>query len=136
MTSAVHNSSQAANFRSQASQLDARIEEEHEAQTRYEKERASQGHESAELRKRIAVARDKLRKASPSRLLRIAFKKFDEDGSGKLTADEVAKAIAFTRREGEPGVSNEDVERFIRYRDANGDGEIDFQEFCEYFGQL
>ena len=127
---------QAANLRSQSSKLDARIEQEHKARARYEQERASQGNESAELRKRIAAVREALRKGSPLRLLKIAFSKFDGDGSGKLTADEVAQAIAFTRREGEPGVSTEDVERFIRYRDTDGDGEINFAEFSEYFGQL
>ena len=123
-------------MRSRAEQLDSRIKHELGTLARYELERASQGDESLDLRKRIAATREKLRKLAPDSLLRVAFAKFDSDGSGKLSANEVAEAIAFTRREGEPSVGAEDIDRFIRYRDSDGDGEINFSEFREYFQLL
>ena len=52
---------------------------------------------------------------------------FDKDGSGKIDKHEVLNML-----QGEDMqnlVSKEDLLRYIQEVDANGDGEIDFEEF-------
>lgn len=60
--------------------------------------------------------------------LKTAFKMFDQDGSGKIDAHEIALIC-----KGQNSKSNDEVEqickRAILEVDKNGDGQIDFDEF-------
>ena len=55
-----------------------------------------------------------------------AFQQLDKDGSGTLTAEEVAAAIGMTGR-----MSESEVREMIERYDCNGNGVIDFAEFLE-----
>ena len=61
--------------------------------------------------------------------LRVIFKAFDTDNSGKIDASELLAAL----RKGGKKVSREDVDRLIAAVDENGDGEVDFDEFRAVF---
>merc|ERR1711977_651632 len=59
-----------------------------------------------------------------------AFRVFDLDGNGKITRDELAKVIADSATFEEAlGMQREEIDRIIMEADADGDGEIDFEEF-------
>ena len=53
------------------------------------------------------------------------FKSYDTDGSGKITAEELANWMS---RHGRV-MTNEQIELMIQAFDDNGDGEIDYNEF-------
>uniref|UniRef100_A0A7S1LSK5 non-specific serine/threonine protein kinase n=1 Tax=Alexandrium catenella TaxID=2925 RepID=A0A7S1LSK5_ALECA len=60
-------------------------------------------------------------------LCRAAFRIFDTDGDGKITREELERAISSpTAREEEAA----QIHRLIGEGDSNGDGCIDFEEFC------
>ena len=63
--------------------------------------------------------------------LGIAFKLFDKDNSGSIDADEVSKVLG-------KNLAAEDSiwEDVIREIDINGDGMIDFYEFCKMIKTL
>ena len=63
--------------------------------------------------------------------LSIAFKLFDKDNSGSIDADEVSKVLG-------KNLAAEDSiwEDVIREIDINGDGMIDFYEFCKMIKTL
>lgn len=61
-------------------------------------------------------------------LIKSAFRYFDKDGSGFITADELKEALYIT--EISPEV-NMKIERMILEADANGDGKIDYAEFLK-----
>ena len=64
-----------------------------------------------------------------------AFSAFDADNSGKLSHDEIAKVLALDEVEhvcGRQGVTTEQVAEYVREMDTNGDGEVDFDEFCAF----
>lgn len=48
----------------------------------------------------------------------------DRDGSGTVSADELAAAL------GRMGVSGGDLSDMMAAADSNGDGQIDYEEFC------
>ena len=59
-----------------------------------------------------------------------AFKNFDKDGSGKISVKEISTIIH---------AQNEDfgsIEAAVKKFDLNGDGEIDYDEFCNMMGNL
>lgn len=59
--------------------------------------------------------------------LRTAFDMFDKDGSGKIDKTEL---ISLLNGDGlSNNVPREQLEAYIKEVDANGDGEIDFEEF-------
>ena len=60
--------------------------------------------------------------------LRAAFKMFDKDGSGIITADEIKEVLCFG---GTNSLSEEQVNVIIKQVDENGDGEIQFEEFVQ-----
>ena len=63
--------------------------------------------------------------------LSIAFKLFDKDNSGTIDADEVSKVL------GKNLAAEESIwEDVIREIDINGDGKIDFYEFCKMIKTL
>lgn len=57
--------------------------------------------------------------------LEAAFKMFDADNSGALSPDEIKDVLCF-----DATVDPKEIDRIIREVDINGDGEIQFDEFC------
>lgn len=55
-----------------------------------------------------------------------AFQKLDTDGSGTLTADEVAAAMGMAGR-----MSEQEVKETVKRYDVNGDNQIDYNEFLK-----
>jgi pyruvate/2-oxoglutarate dehydrogenase complex dihydrolipoamide acyltransferase (E2) component len=61
--------------------------------------------------------------------MRAAFRVFDKDGSGTLSADEMTAIL--TRKDGGHALALEDAKKLIARFDKNGDGVLDFEEFVE-----
>lgn len=57
-------------------------------------------------------------------LLVESFKYFDKDGSGKISAEEIKEVLGFGGN-----LTAKEITVLIKQVDANGDGEIDFDEF-------
>ncbi|WP_199247608.1 EF-hand domain-containing protein [[Phormidium] sp. ETS-05] len=57
--------------------------------------------------------------------LKLAFSVFDEDGSGRITADEMKDVM------GQFGLTEAELEEMLKEVDFDGDGSIDFEEFCK-----
>lgn len=51
---------------------------------------------------------------------------FDKDGGGSISTEEISDALAFGQ-----DLDKHTVEKIIREVDADGDGEISFDEFAE-----
>mmetsp|Transcript_54467 Transcript_54467/g.133527 ORF Transcript_54467/g.133527 Transcript_54467/m.133527 type:complete len:150 (+) Transcript_54467:222-671(+) len=83
------------------------------------------GNESIDFPEFVTLMARKTKAKDLRQELRAIFDIFDEDGSGKISADEVAHIM---RNLGEK-VTNEEVVNMIKAVDVNGDNEIDFQEF-------
>lgn len=60
-----------------------------------------------------------------------AFKMFDKDGSGFISAEEIKGALGFGQN-----LSIESVQEMMRQVDENGDGQISFDEFSLMMKQL
>ena len=60
--------------------------------------------------------------------LHAAFRMFDKDGSGIISADEIRDVLCFG---GNNVLSPEAVDAIIKQVDENGDGEIQFEEFVQ-----
>jgi len=58
--------------------------------------------------------------------LQTAFKMFDKDGGGSISVDEIKQVLSFGQN-----LDEEVVNQIIKQVDANGDGEISFDEFAE-----
>ena len=58
--------------------------------------------------------------------LQAAFKMFDKDGSGTISADEIKAVLGFGGN-----VDGEAMNNIIKQVDANGDGDISFDEFTQ-----
>ena len=58
--------------------------------------------------------------------LAAAFKMFDKDGSGIISADEIKEVLSFG---GTNEMSKATLEHIVKQVDENGDGEISFEEF-------
>merc|ERR1740115_327631 len=58
--------------------------------------------------------------------LQTAFKMFDKDGGGSISTDEIRQVLSFGQNLDEKVVND-----IIKQVDANGDGEISFEEFAE-----
>lgn len=61
--------------------------------------------------------------------LKKAFEKFDKDGNGYISSQELSDILARMGRH----LSKTDVEAIISSLDSSGDGKISFQEFCKLF---
>ena len=60
--------------------------------------------------------------------LHAAFRMFDKDGSGTISAGEIREVLCFG---GANALSTEAVDAIIKQVDENGDGEIQFEEFVQ-----
>lgn len=58
--------------------------------------------------------------------LQTAFKMFDKDGGGSISIDEIKQVLSFGQNLDEAVVN-----QIIQQVDANGDGEISYEEFAE-----
>ncbi len=58
--------------------------------------------------------------------LEYCFNAFDLDGSGSITLDEITKIFKSSKSSGE---ELESFKKILNESDANGDGEISFEEF-------
>ena len=63
---------------------------------------------------------------TPEMRLKAAFKLFDTDGSGTLSASELLRILT---RPGQSALTLADAEEVIKKVDVNGDGELDVEEF-------
>lgn len=57
--------------------------------------------------------------------LKLAFSVFDEDGSGRITADELSRVMS------QFGLTDAELDEIIKEVDHDGDASIDFEEFCK-----
>lgn len=55
-----------------------------------------------------------------------AFNVFDKDGSGKISKDELRSIMKSLGED----LTDEEITQMISEADTNGDGEIDYEEFC------
>jgi len=62
--------------------------------------------------------------------LRAAFRLFDKDGNGSISSDEIKEALGISDEDGD------ELRKLINDIDENGDGEIDFEEFCNMMQRL
>ena len=56
--------------------------------------------------------------------MKAAFQKIDTDNSGTISVDELRIALQNLR------MDNSEAEELIKNADQNGDGQIDYYEFC------
>lgn len=63
--------------------------------------------------------------------LAAAFKMFDKDGSGLISAEEIKDVLGFGQN-----LSLDSVKEIMRQVDENGDGEISFEEFTHMMKKL
>eukprot|EP00884_Botryococcus_braunii_P005512 jgi/Botrbrau1/14962/Bobra.0018s0065.1 len=54
-----------------------------------------------------------------------AFQSFDTDNSGYITTDELEAAL-----KGQAGSTAEEIKKILQEVDKDGDGRIDYEEFC------
>lgn len=72
----------------------------------------------------VATMNDKALLSSDK--LQTAFKMFDKDGGGTISNDEIKQILSFGQNLDEKVIND-----IIMQVDANGDGEISFDEFAE-----
>ena len=63
--------------------------------------------------------------------LKVAFQMFDKDQSGALSPDEIKDVLCF-----DSTIDPSEVDKIIQEFDENGDGEIQFDEFCHMMRKL
>ena len=72
--------------------------------------------------------------AATEKELRDAFKLFDRDGSGTITSEEFTAIV--TRPGGGKPLTIDQAARLFRRADLNGDGVVDYGEFCKSWGVI
>ncbi|KAJ1613347.1 calcium/calmodulin dependent protein kinase [Cryptosporidium canis] len=95
----------------------------------------SDGSGSIDYTEFIAASLDR-RQYSEEHVCWAAFKVLDQDGNGKITANELLNVFSYNSDQSSTGINDNalsDVKNMIKEVDVNGDGEIDFQEFLEMF---
>ena len=86
-----------------------------------EVEHAAKMADEAALKKRLDEFRD---------VVKLAFDKYDEDGSGTMEIDELEQMMKHELRE---PIKPEDLQAAIQEMDQDGNGVVDFEEFLEWF---
>jgi calcium-dependent protein kinase len=81
----------------------------------------------------FVVAAMQQRQLTSQDKLQAAFRMFDKDGSGIISADEIREVLQFG---GSTTMSTEAIDAIIKQVDANGDGEISFEEFVQMMTNL
>ena len=69
----------------------------------------------------------KLKDTDTEEELKEAFRVFDKDGNGFISADELRHVMTNLGEQ----LSEEEVEQMIQEADSNGDGQVDYEEFCK-----
>jgi len=72
--------------------------------------------------------------AATEKELRDAFKKFDRDGNGTISSEEFTAIV--TRPGGGKPLTIDQAARLFRRADLNGDGVVDYGEFCKSWGVI
>ena len=72
--------------------------------------------------------------AATEKELRDAFRKFDRDGNGTITSEEFNAIV--TRPGGGKPLTIDQAARLFRRADLNGDGVVDYGEFCKSWGVI
>ena len=62
--------------------------------------------------------------------LRAAFQHFDLDGNGHISRTELETALS------QLGIEQKDVDQIIQEADKDGNGEIDYNEFCSMMREM
>ena len=125
-----------------ASATDGSLDEGEEAVAAAELKRMLQARLDAENQTQVQMLRDERarRKRATRRKERlqfqVEFQKFDEDGSGGIDPMELPHILDKLIRLGAGGVPHEVVNDVILSCDADGDGTLDFDEFCEILWTL
>uniref|UniRef100_A0A1Q3FT20 Putative calmodulin n=1 Tax=Culex tarsalis TaxID=7177 RepID=A0A1Q3FT20_CULTA len=79
----------------------------------------------------VAMMTIRLKDFNSEDQLHEAFRIFDRDGNGRISADELRVAL---RSFGEQ-LTEEELEELLREADVNSDGQIDYQEFVRMITQ-
>jgi calcium-dependent protein kinase len=82
------------------------------------------------------VATSKRQDIVNSKMLGQAFRYFDIDGSGKISLEELKAAMGGSGLQANEDLDPEVWEDIMAEADDNGDGEIDFEEFCNMMKKL
>ncbi|OII71297.1 calcium calmodulin dependent protein kinase [Cryptosporidium ubiquitum] len=77
----------------------------------------------------VTIAMDRKSLLSKDKL-ESAFQKFDQDGNGKISIDELASIFGLERLE------SKTWKEMISGIDSNNDGDVDFEEFCKMIQKL
>ncbi|OQR97321.1 hypothetical protein ACHHYP_12125 [Achlya hypogyna] len=73
---------------------------------------------------------------SSKALLRSAFDRCDSDGDGTLSITETVRVLQLLAPPDDAQSTEADVHAYFRTTDCNGDGAVDFAEFCKVFDRL
>jgi calmodulin len=76
------------------------------------------------------MSRNKMGTSSEEDEIFEAFKVFDKDGNGFISASELRQVMAGLGKK----LTDEEVDDIIREVDINGDGQIDYSEFVKMMG--
>ncbi|XP_063691174.1 calmodulin-like isoform X5 [Bolinopsis microptera] len=68
-----------------------------------------------------------MKEADCDQELREAFKVFDQNGDGFISAEELKTVM---RNLGET-LTDDEIDQMIKEADSNGDGSVDYEEFCK-----
>ena len=90
------------------------------------------GNGSIDLHEFVSMMKKKKTKKEEEREIIEAFRVFDVDGDGYVTAVELRKVMA---KLGEH-LTDDDVDSMIIAADADGDGRVDFKEFAKMMNPL